>query len=50
MKIPFLDLNKSLNSVTDRNIWVDGLHPNRDGMEIAARELADFIPPLFKQK
>jgi lysophospholipase L1-like esterase len=50
MKVPFLDLNKSLNSVMDRNIWVDGLHPNRDGMEIAARELADFIPPLLKQK
>lgn len=48
--IPFLDLNKPFNSVIARNIWVDGLHPNRDGMEIAARELADFIPPLFNQK
>jgi len=50
MKIPFLDLNKPLNSVLARNIWVDGLHPNRDGMEIIARELADFIPPILKQK
>ncbi len=49
MKIPLLDLNHALNSVSDRNIWVDGFHPNRDGMEIAARELADFIPPLFHQ-
>jgi lysophospholipase L1-like esterase len=50
MKIPCLDLNKSLNSVKDKNIWVDGLRPNREGMAIAARELADFIPPLFCQK
>lgn len=50
MKIPFLDLNKPLNSTPDRNIWVDGLHPNQEGMAIAARELAVFIPPLFKQK
>lgn len=50
MKIPFLDLNKPFNSVMTKNIWVDGLHPNRDGMEIAARELVDFIPPLFNQK
>lgn len=50
MKIPFLDLNKPLNSIMARNIWVDGLHPNRDGMEIAARELADFIPPFLNQK
>jgi lysophospholipase L1-like esterase len=51
MKIPFLDLNKPLNSVTDRNIWVDGgFHPNRDGMVIVARELANFIQPLLNQK
>jgi lysophospholipase L1-like esterase len=50
MKIPFLDLNEPLNSVRDRNIWVDGLHPNRDGMKIAALELAGFIPPLLNQK
>jgi lysophospholipase L1-like esterase len=50
IKIPFLDLDKPLHAVMSRNIWVDGLHPNRDGMEIAARELADFITPLFNRQ
>jgi lysophospholipase L1-like esterase len=50
MKIPFLDLDEHFNSVRDRNIWVDGLHPNRDGMKIVALELADFIPPLLDKK
>lgn len=48
--IPVLDLNKPLHAAANGNIWVDGLHPNRDGMEIAARALADFVPPLFNQK
>lgn len=47
-EIPFLDLNQPFISSKTANIWVDGLHPNRDGMAIAARELADFITPLFE--
>jgi lysophospholipase L1-like esterase len=49
-EIHFLDLNKLFNSGITGNIWVDGLHPNRDGMAIAARELAALIAPLFNQK
>jgi len=50
MGVPFLDLNQPFNSITDRSIWVDGLHPNPEGMAIAARELADFLLPLFQRQ
>jgi len=43
--IPTLDLNAALNSSAEapKTLWIDYLHPSREGNRLAAETLADFI-------
>lgn len=48
MKVPYLDLYEEFNlNNKGKNIWLDRLHPNANGYQIAAQKLSEFLIPLL---
>ncbi len=47
LKVPFIDLYESLNAKSAGNLWMDNIHPNKNGNRIAALELYNYLLPLL---
>ena len=46
-RVPYLDLYEELNIKNKEGIWIERLHLNAKGNEIAAHKIFDFIVPLL---
>jgi lysophospholipase L1-like esterase len=48
--VPGLDLYDLLNSGSEKDLYIDGLHLTAKGNALAARKIADFLIPLLYKK
>jgi len=49
-KVPGIDLYDLLNSSSEKDLFIDGLHLTAKGNALAARKIADFIVPLLYKR